>query len=98
MPFALRPQRADNGLIRRILRAKEWNLPLQTEARVLLDQTRGIRPGFHREHGIGLERRNLPEVRTEIRRIQWMPELPHNRAAAFGESLREAPHCSWPNV
>ena len=87
---ALLAERADHRLVGGVHRAEQRHLPLQAEARILLDEARRIGAGLHGEDRIDLQVRELAEIGAEVGGVERVPELLHDLAAAFGEHLGEA--------
>src|SRR5262245_60992733 len=83
-------ERADDRLVGGVHRAEQRNFSLQSEARILLDETCRIGAGLHRKYCIDLHVRDLAEIGAEIRSVQRMPELLHDLAATFGKDLAKA--------
>src|SRR5258707_6666159 len=88
--FAFLAKRPDHRLVGAVHRGEQRRLRLQTEAAILLDEAGRLRTGLHREDRIDLEVGELAEIGAEVRRVERMPELLNDLAAAFGEHLGQA--------
>src|SRR5258705_3739010 len=88
--FAFLAKRPDHGLVGAVHRGEQRRLRLQAEAGILLDEAGRIRTGLHREDPIDLGVAQLAQLEAEVRRVERMPELLNDLAAAFGEPLGQA--------